>query len=1203
MEYILDGGRLYVESEDWTSLEGTDLFDTLQLLVKSRTGPPPALIGNAPITEGMELGYNGSVGSMFQPTDETFSVWERGGNTYAVLCVDIDILNPANSYSVVASSIDYEDLYEMAGERPFNFTKRLVDFFLEGDDQRNNAPEIEITLPSPNPSPLLIKTLPVLEWENNDPDVWDRPYGVVKYSLFIGVDEEKVMEMHDDARSSVFIEMADSSTTVDPLDAPVSGVYYWAIFAEDKYGKTTYAHGRPIIYDIDHPSVNSLTALINGTLDDPMPIGNVRHFCPNAEHGLTGRPDGFKIDMSDNIGLRFSNYHSYMQKLRHDHYSLPEWVNQVEVFYHYEGEFEDDLPLFDFYRDKEGTHTNIDFLDGKDDVEFYIIPHGTIPDGKYHVYIQAVDMIRTGSYMDWEFEIDFIVPDKPGNFTISPETYVNESGQLFLLEGETYILSATAQSWDEFVNMNRVEFQQSATGDPDGEWETIGADTDVSDHNYSVLWVADSDYPFVRAVSFELDDDSGYSEIFSDFHVDGIGPDKPLSLQVTADLVNSPKATIKGYVSDGTLENQENQTSGVDYVILWHYDSVSETMTIVTLDDGGGRGSSRGGRYGGCGGGEEEFWGSNGMEGGRGDTIVDILKVQVIDNRFEYTLDLESISMDTGDMTYAFFVQAYDHVGNGGELSDMAVWTNTRLAEPIRVISTDLVKNVPMKISIENPDDSLDELRSITLTFTDTDQSTMHSILTMRKEPLWNPQDAASLGLPADARFIARYFSAGLLPTFSNYEAMLTIDFHISSRSQLGTKTSEILSNIRLISRENGDTKWRMEDLVGGQPQPIDVGRGLYRIQARVSSLGEYVIIVSRSDLTIPEVSISGDELKPGDETSISVTVHNGGNFPNEANNVKVKLFFIDQEGNQEYIGELDYGTINPEFSSYPDELSHTRGNAVATTFWTVPEYIGDDESLFGTILAQVDPDGYVREVSEINNERLVTIIILCPPSPPTLEISGPEGDSLQKDTIFFFGGVDDNIDVVDIQFRIDRDTTWESIEDYSSYTITDGSNHWHMYFDSEALADGPYTFKFRAYDGKHYSDIESVSINVDNSGRKEREPLDLPENIVFHSLLLALIGLFSVLGIVMRTPAEYFEKNRHFKEITSANGSWDDGSPLAPPLSPPPSSSINISECFFEYHNLSALWNENRFPTRSYSHQISLSKMRRRECVPWEAV
>jgi len=94
-------------------------------------------------------------------------------------------------------------------------------------------------------------------------------------------------------------------------------------------------------------------------------------------------------------------------------------------------------------------------------------------------------------------------------------------------------------------------------------------------------------------------------------------------------------------------------------------------------------------------------------------------------------------------------------------------------------------------------------------------------------------------------------------------------------------------------------------------------------------------------------------------------------------------VFFIDGDGNQEYIGELDYGTIDPEFRYYPDESSLIRGNRNASLTWEVPDGLGDDEIVVGTLKVQVDPDGYVREISEVNNERQENIVIDFPPSPP----------------------------------------------------------------------------------------------------------------------------------------------------------------------------------------------------------------------------
>jgi hypothetical protein len=319
-------------------------------------------------------------------------------------------------------------------------------------------------------------------------------------------------------------------------------------------------------------------------MDDPLPLGITRVFGPgymNSQGQAVGRPDKFAIDLSDNFGLKFSNNNDKAEWLVKDEFSLPTTAFSVKVLFFYGGQFEDNLPNFTLAVDSMGTNTDLESLNGNPDVTFYLIPDGPIPDGQYHFYVQAADEVRWGSYLDWTFEVDLSPPEMPEDIVIDPATFVNMFDELFLMGGETYTLSVTAPSSGDDGSMNRVEFQQAVANYPDATWETIGTDFDVSDNTYSVLWTPDTDHFYLRAVAYDYVENFVISDVFSSFNVDGQGPEAPLTLQATLDLAHAPKALINGYVYDRIIEGQ---TSGVEYVVLWHYDVASDTMELVTDD-------------------------------------------------------------------------------------------------------------------------------------------------------------------------------------------------------------------------------------------------------------------------------------------------------------------------------------------------------------------------------------------------------------------------------------------------------------------------------------------------------------------------------------------------------------------------------------------------------------------------------------------
>jgi hypothetical protein len=952
-DYLLDGGRLYVEFGDWSTLAATDLYRTMGIEASNAANSPASLMGVEPVTGGIEVAYSGSTTSKFTPNAETFRVLEEGGTTYAVLNVDIDTSNPANSHRAVASALKYEKMSPVTRSELYDYTGMIMDYFLMSDDAVNHAPVLELKDPIPNPEIPLYKARPTLLWQNKDVDVWDQVPGTMEYTLYIDTNQGRVINMNPDVRSSVFVQETSTATMVDALDAPVAGIYYWAIFAEDKYGKTTYETGGAFKYDSETPNVDTMTAMSGDTMDDPLPIGITRVFGPgymNSQGDTIGRPGGFAVDLSDNFGLKFSNNNRVAEQLFIDEYLPPTTAFSVKVMYFYGGQYEDDLPNFNMYVDMMGTNNDLESLTGMDSVTFYIIPDGPIPDGQYHFYIQAADEVRWGSYMDWSFEVDLSAPETPVDIMIDPETYVDQFDELYLKAGETYTLSAWAPSSSEDGSMNRVEFQQAVANYPGATWETIGTDYDVTDNVYSVVWTPDTAHFYLRAIAYDYVENFAISEVSSAFHVDGAGPEAPLTLQATLDLTHTPIAKINGYVYDRIIEGQ---TSGVDYVVIWHYDEASGMMELVTDDQD------------------------------------QVLMVPVIDFQFDVDVSLDAITGATGDLSYAYYAQAYDHVGNAGDMSDIATWTNTGMEEALRVISPSSIKDIPMGMDVEDTDDSLDEVRSITVTFLNTEQDFMNYQFTIRGEQLRTASQAADLGLPDGTKFLYNYFNVEVPPEFTNFEAQVTIVFHISQRSQLGTRTSEILENIRLVTKHSGENSFEVLDLIGGQAQPVDEAKGLYRVQARVNRFSDFAVIVAQTDLTVKDIILGANPAISGQEMSITVTVHNGGDFPKDADSVRVKVFTIDEDGNQEYIGELDYGTIDAEKDYYLSDAYLRKGDKQATLYWTTSELLSDGEIQKFTIRTQVDPDGYVREISETNNEKTTMVeVVGSAQSSPSFELT-----------------------------------------------------------------------------------------------------------------------------------------------------------------------------------------------------------------------
>ncbi|MCK4614748.1 MAG: hypothetical protein KAU14_08085, partial [Thermoplasmata archaeon] len=353
-----------------------------------------------------------------------------------------------------------------------NITDHVDCYTWENDpvDTDNHAPIIELIEPKANElgELPLYKTRPTLIWQNKDPDKWDQIAGAMKYTLYIGTNQSKLENMSQEVRSAVFVQEPDKSTPVDVLDAPSAAIYYWGIFAEDKYENTTYVSGGAFIFDDEVPSMGDVIPLKGDLRDDPLPIGDVVVFGPghkNSKGQKIGVPDAFEIHLSDNFGLKFSNNYNTGKRLFIDEYNLPSTVFSFKVLYYYAGQYEDDLPVFYLFVDRNGTNGNIETLTGQKNATIYMIPDGPMPDGQYHFWFIAGDEVRWGSYMDFFFAIDLTAPEIPTDITITPETYRDPVlGDLYLKAGETYTLSVTAPSSLDDASMSRVVFQQAVAG-------------------------------------------------------------------------------------------------------------------------------------------------------------------------------------------------------------------------------------------------------------------------------------------------------------------------------------------------------------------------------------------------------------------------------------------------------------------------------------------------------------------------------------------------------------------------------------------------------------------------------------------------------------------------------------------------------------------------------------------------------------------
>ena len=124
------------------------------------------------------------------------------------------------------------------------------------------------------------------------------------------------------------------------------------------------------------------------------------------------------------------------------------------------------------------------------------------------------------------------------------------------------------------------------------------------------------------------------------------------------------------------------------------------------------------------------------------------------------------------------------------------------------------------------------------------------------------------------------------------------------------------------------------------------------------------------------------------------------------------------------------------------------------------------------SIRVTVDSNDDIREESEDNNTNTL-IIHLEDNISPTITITFPENGAVVNGTIAISGTALDNVGIVKVEYRIPGSNQWNQAK---------GKTTWSIEFDTTQLEDGEYTMEFRAYDGKQYSEIESLTIHVKNN-------------------------------------------------------------------------------------------------------------------------
>jgi len=184
--------------------------------------------------------------------------------------------------------------------------------------------------------------------------------------------------------------------------------------------------------------------------------------------------------------------------------------------------------------------------------------------------------------------------------------------------------------------------------------------------------------------------------------------------------------------------------------------------------------------------------------------------------------------------------------------------------------------------------------------------------------------------------------------------------------------------------------------------------------------------------------------------------------------------------GNKDPVANFTYTPVSPktneEITFNASLSSDIVGNIVNYT-WD----FGDDTIGYGEIVThKYDYAGeYTTTLTVTDDEGIndtYTVNIMVANSPPTVSISSPSEWGKVKGTVTITGASYDNDGSIEkVEIKID-DKGWVEVN---------GTSSWSYPWDTKKVSNGYHTISVRAYDGTDYSDVQSITVNVNNEKEK----------------------------------------------------------------------------------------------------------------------
>jgi len=125
----------------------------------------------------------------------------------------------------------------------------------------------------------------------------------------------------------------------------------------------------------------------------------------------------------------------------------------------------------------------------------------------------------------------------------------------------------------------------------------------------------------------------------------------------------------------------------------------------------------------------------------------------------------------------------------------------------------------------------------------------------------------------------------------------------------------------------------------------------------------------------------------------------------------------------------------------------------------------------------------------------------------PILTITNPQNNHEVKGNVTISGTASDNNNVVKVEYRFTGTDEWLRVE---------GTTAWSIELDTAEFENGEYVLEFRAFNGQHYSEIQTLTIKVNNREGGSDSSGDGINTVTYMGIIgiIAFVALFGFVAL-----------------------------------------------------------------------------------------